>query len=130
MTLRRMEGTTQAKIIPWAAYLLHQFGKWYLMRSAQLARDRGGIAWPTTLHEQSDAPLSESDKVAALAPNRYAKLMFALNLSMVLLKFFQAQLLYDGLASDVPELSALYSVALWILFVMIVEMPRRGLAFG
>ena len=45
--------------------------------------------------------------------------MFALNAGMIVLKGLQAMVFYDGLASDVPEWSALYSVALWILFVIV-----------
>ena len=49
---------------------------------------------------------------------------------MTLLKFVQAQLFYDGLATDVPEFSALYSVALWIMFALVIQMPKRGLVCG
>jgi hypothetical protein len=73
---------------------------------------------------------SAEEKRVAYLPNKYAKWMFGLNMGMTVMKFVQAQIFYDGLASDVPEFSALYSVALWIVFVMIVEMPRRGLVFG
>lgn len=128
---RLVEPSAATKVIPWAAYLIHQFGQWYLLRAAQLARDRGEISWPkagTEALPADNGELSEEERRAAFQPNRYAQCMFALNMSMVFLKFVQSQVFYDGLASDVPEFSALYSVALWVLFAMIIEMPRRGLA--
>lgn len=124
---RLLTPTVGSRFIPWAAYLLHQLGQWWFLRQAQLARDRGEIKW--TLQSELVGK-SREEQARAYAPNKYARNMFALNMGMVLLKFVQSQATYDGLASDVPEFSALYSVALWILFVMIVEMPRRGLVFG
>jgi len=127
---RLVEPSAATRVIPWCAYLTHQLGQWFLLRASQLARDRGEIAWPKagTPALPADGELSAEERRAAFRPNKYARYMFFLNLSMVLLKFFQAQIFYDGLASDVPEFSALYSVALWVLFAMIIEMPRRGLA--
>ena len=74
--------------------------------------------------------MSEAERRAATVPNVYAQRMFGLNVGMVLLKFVQSQLFYSGLASDVPEWTALGSVAVWILFAMVVQMPKRGLFFG
>lgn len=100
------------QVIVWLLYLLHQTGVWFLIRLAKRAKRNGEIAWSPGL------------------PNKYAKMMMVLNLSMVSIKFIHSFILYDGLASMVPEMSALYSVALWIAVYIPLEMPRRGLAFG
>tara|TARA_Y100001968_G_C19379633_1_gene729587 strand:+ start:1175 stop:1474 length:300 start_codon:yes stop_codon:yes gene_type:complete len=42
----------------------------------------------------------------------------------------QTQVYYDGLAQDVPEMTALGSVALMLMIVLALEAPRRGLFFG
>ena len=42
----------------------------------------------------------------------------------------QTQLFYDGLAQDVPELTAQGSVALMLILILILETPRRGLILG
>ena len=115
------------RLLPWIGYLFHQFGQWWFLWKAQRARDRGEISW--TLQKDLVGK-TDVEKRAAYAPNRYAQGMFALNMGMTLLKFLQAQIFYDGLATDVPEFSALYSVALWIFFVLVIEMPRRGLLCG
>ena len=124
---RLVEPVLSSRIVPWVAYGVHQLGQWYFIRQAQLAHDRGEIQWVT---QEQLGKLSGSDRALALTPNKYAKQMFALNVGMVLLKFVQSQLFYSGLASDVPEWTALGSVALWILFAMVVQMPSRGLFFG
>lgn len=56
--------------------------------------------------------------------------MIITNVLFVLLHLFQSHRWYDGLAQDVPELSALGSVALMLMVILILETPRRGLIFG
>lgn len=46
------------------------------------------------------------------------------------LHILQSQLWYDGLARDVPEVTALGSVALMLMVILILETPRRGLILG
>ena len=52
------------------------------------------------------------------------------NLIFVGLHILQTQVYYDGLAQDVPEITALGSVALMLMIVLALEAPRRGLFFG
>ena len=56
--------------------------------------------------------------------------MLAGNGGFVFLHILQTHLFYDGLAQDVPEITALGSVALMLMVVLILETPRRGLALG
>mgnify|MGYP004048364633 FL=1 len=46
------------------------------------------------------------------------------------LHILQTHLYYDGLAQDVPEITALGSVALMLMVILVLEAPRRGLLFG
>eukprot|EP00928_Gymnodinium_smaydae_P027283 TRINITY_DN21143_c0_g1_i2.p1 TRINITY_DN21143_c0_g1~~TRINITY_DN21143_c0_g1_i2.p1 ORF type:complete len:379 (-),score=35.54 TRINITY_DN21143_c0_g1_i2:243-1379(-) len=108
-----------SRVLPWAAYLIHQFGQWLIIWQSQQAKARGEVSW-----EKGD----EGSWPSSI--NKYARRMFVLNMSLVLFKFVNSHVTYDGLASDVPEFSALYSVALWIFFIMVVRIPTRGLVFG
>jgi hypothetical protein len=56
--------------------------------------------------------------------------MIAVNGAFVGLHVIQTRLWYDGLAADVPEMSALGSVALMLMVIIILEAPRRGLILG
>ncbi|KAI9136683.1 hypothetical protein BKA69DRAFT_1033365 [Paraphysoderma sedebokerense] len=56
--------------------------------------------------------------------------MTKVNIAFVLLKMIQSHLFYDGLAVDVPEITALGSVAVMLLIILMLELPRRGLFFG
>ena len=42
----------------------------------------------------------------------------------------QTQVYYDGLAQDVPEITALGSIALMLMIVLALEEPRRGIFFA
>jgi hypothetical protein len=46
------------------------------------------------------------------------------------LHILQTQYFYDGLAADVHEATALGSVALMLMVILVLEAPRRGLIFG
>ena len=56
--------------------------------------------------------------------------MLAVHLLFAFLHWLQTHLYYDGLAADVPELSALGSVALMLMVVLVLDAPRRGLFLG
>jgi hypothetical protein len=91
----------------WSGYLLHQLTIWGVIWKAQST----GLRY-----------------TAALKPiNVFALLATA---GFILLHFAQTHLFYDGLAQDVPEWSAMWSVILLLLVVMLMENRRRGLAFG
>lgn len=91
----------------WAGYVLHQLTIWWLIWKAQSS----GLRYTRELK-----PLNV---VALLATAGF-----------VLLHFVQTQLFYDGLAQDVPEWTAMWSVIVLLLVVMLIENRRRGLAFG
>merc|ERR1712087_540395 len=112
-------------MLPWLLYLTHQFGQWAILRQAQRAKERGEVKWPAKFEGDASAPLTPED----YKPNLYAQRMFALNISMVIIKFIQSRITYDGLANEVPEVTALGSVAIWILFSIVIQMPNRGVFF-
>ena len=56
--------------------------------------------------------------------------MFGLQTTFCLLHTLQTHLFYDALALDVPEITALGSVALMCMIILAFEMPRRGLVWG
>ncbi len=91
----------------WSGYLLHQLTIWWLIWKAQSA----GLAYTRALK-----PL-----------NRVA---LGATAGFVLLHFVQTHLFYDGLAQDVPEWTAMWSVIVLLLVVMLMENRRRGIALG
>jgi hypothetical protein len=91
----------------WGGYLLHQVVIWTLIWRAQQA----GLAYTRTLKPVNIA-------------------MLAATAGFVLLHFAQTQLFYDGLAQDVPEWTAMWSVIVLLLVVVLMENRRRGVAFG
>ncbi|MCP4873607.1 MAG: hypothetical protein GY898_33390 [Proteobacteria bacterium] len=56
--------------------------------------------------------------------------MLAVHAGGIALHTAQTHWLYDGLAQDVPEISALGSVALLLMIVLILENRRRGFVLG
>ena len=98
-------------VTSWLGYILHQFGLFYIMYRAQKVRDAGEINW-------------SDDR------NKYTTIAFAFNMNMAALKFIQSHVFYDGLAASVPEVAAQCSVIFFLIFAVMLEMPRRGLFFG
>ncbi|NND53873.1 MAG: hypothetical protein HKN56_02755 [Gammaproteobacteria bacterium] len=99
--------TAWTRAIAWTCYALHQVGIWYLIYRAQTLRP----GYAKGLH---------TFNVQALA----------LNGGFVLLHIAQTKWTYDALAQDVPELTALLSVALMLFVILIMENDRRGMFFG
>lgn len=91
----------------WGGFALHQLALWLCIYLAQAQRLR---------------------YTAQLKPLNWAAL--GINLLFILLHFVQTQVWYDGLAQDVPEITALGVVAFMLMVIVIMETPRRGLAFG
>jgi hypothetical protein len=56
--------------------------------------------------------------------------MLGVNGIFYILHWIQTQLWYDGLAIAVPEVTSQGSVVLMLVVILILETPRRGLAFG
>jgi hypothetical protein len=106
------ESQAWSRLTAWGGYLLHQLTIWWLIWTAQ--RDIGAAPGP-----------------------RYAARLRPLNVvalgataGFVLLHFAQTHLFYDGLAQDVPEWTAMWSVIGLLLVVILMENRRRGIAFG
>ncbi|MCL4722443.1 MAG: hypothetical protein KJ041_10945, partial [Gammaproteobacteria bacterium] len=57
-------------------------------------------------------------------------LALAANAFFIALHFIQTQVWYDGLAQDVHEATAQWSVIILLVAVLLMENQRRGLAFG
>lgn len=90
----------------WVGYALHNLGAWLLIAAARRTK-------------------------AYSAKMRWFNwAMLSVHLAGFGLHWLQCQLWYDGLAQDVPELSALGSVALMLIVVILLETPRRGFVLG
>lgn len=96
-----------ARFTAWAGYLLHNIIAWVIIFFAQREKPKFG----NNLHWFNWA-------------------MIATHLVFIVLHILQTQLFYDGLAQDVPEVTAQGSVALMLIFIILFETPRRGLIFG
>jgi hypothetical protein len=99
--------STTGRILAWAGYSVHQLGLWTCIYMAQRQRLAYG---------------------AALRPVNWTAL--GVNGGGVLLHYLHTRRYYDGLAADVPEGTALGSVAFMLMLTLVLEAPRRGLAFG
>ena len=91
----------------WGLYLAYQLSIWGLIFYAQKHRPK----YTTGLH-----------KVNLLA--------LGINAVFILLHFAQTHLLYDGLAQDVSIWSSQVSVIILLIWVILIENPRRGMFFG
>jgi hypothetical protein len=96
-----------ARLTAWGGYLLHNLVAWFIIYRARREKPGYGndLRW-------------------------FNWAMIATNTGAILLHILQTQMFFDGLAADVPELSALGSVAVMLMIVIIFETPRRGLIFG
>jgi hypothetical protein len=104
---RLTEPTTLARLTAWGGYILHNLIAWAIIYLARREKPKYGndLRW-------------------------FNWAMIATHIAAVALHVFQSQLWYDGLAQDVPEITALGSVALMLMVILIFETPRRGLIFG
>jgi hypothetical protein len=101
------ERTFAGRLSAWGLYALHQLILWGLIYHAQH-------------HVKQYATGLHTVNVLALATNG----LFAL------LHLAQTHLWYDGLAQDVSIWSSFGSVAFMLIWVLLMEQPRRGLFFG
>lgn len=99
--------TTLAYLTAWLGYALHNIAAWIVIWAARRARPKyqNGFRW-------------------------FNWAMVAVNLVGFALHWIQTQLWYDGLAISVPEVTSQGSVILMLVFILILETPRRGLFFG
>ena len=101
------ERTAMGVFSAWFFYGLHQITMWGLIFYAQRAK-------PTYGHKLHNF-------------NWYA---LGLNGFFCVLHIIQTQLWYDGLAQHVSIWSAQVSVVVMLIWVLLMETPRRGLFFG
>ena len=101
------EPNTAARLTAWAGYLLHNILAWVIIYLAQREKPKFGsnLRW-------------------------FNWAMIGTHLVFVILHIVQSQVFYDGLAQDVPEVTAQGSVALMLMIIILFETPRRGLIFG
>lgn len=91
----------------WGMYLGHQFSIWACIWWAQQTR----LKYKTALH-----------------PINY--LMLAINGLFIILHFLQTYIWYDALAQDTSIWASQGAVVILLVFVLILETPRRGMFFG
>ena len=101
------EPTVWTRATAWAGYLVHQVAIWRLIWLAQQERP----AYTVGLH-------------------RFNVLALGVNALFIALHFFQTLIWYDGLAQDVHEATAQWSVIVLLIAVLLIENQRRGLVFG
>jgi hypothetical protein len=101
------EPNTAARLTAWTGYLLHNIIAWVILFLAQREKPKFG----NNLHWFNWA-------------------MIATHVGFVILHIIQSQVFYDGLAQDVPEVTAQGSVAVMLMIIILFETPRRGLIFG
>ena len=106
-----IEPTAASRVTAWGFYLLHQVSFWALIAWAQRMAGHSRPRYSTSLR---------SVNYLALGVNGF----------FILLHLVQTHVWYDGLAQDVSIWSALGSVALMLVWVLLMENPRRGLFFG
>ena len=106
-----IEPTTASRLTAWGFYLLHQVSFWALIAYAQRTAGRIRPRYSNSLR---------SANYLALGVNGF----------FVALHLVQTHLWYDGLAQDVSIWSALGSVVVMLVWVLLMENPRRGLFFG
>ena len=101
------EPNVTAQLTAWAGYLLHNITAWVILYFAQREKPwfRNHLRW-------------------------FNWAMIATHFIFIILHIVQTQLFYDGLAQDVPEVTAQGSVALMLIIIILFETPRRGLIFG
>jgi hypothetical protein len=102
-----IEPTVWSRATAWGFYGLHQISLWALIYYAQ-----------TRAHKYT----------AGLHPVNMVAL--GVNTFFICLHFVQTHLWYDGLAQDVSIFSSQGSVIVLLVWVLLMETPRRGLFFG
>jgi uncharacterized membrane protein YhdT len=96
-----------AGLSAWGGYLLHNLTVWAIIYLAQREHPKfsNNLRW-------------------------FNWALITTNVAFIILHIVQSQLWFDGLAASVPEITALGSVAVLLMVVIIFETPRRGLIFG
>jgi hypothetical protein len=101
------EPTFWTRATAWGGYLAHQFAFWALIYYAQ-----------TRVKKYADG----MHRINAIA--------LGVNAFFILLHFLQTQFFYDGIAQDVSIWSSQVSVAILLIWVLLMENRRRGMFWG
>lgn len=104
---RLTEPDVGGQVSAWLGYVAHNFFVWFVIAKARASGQRFEASF-----------------------TRFNYLMLWGNGAFIALHLLQTHVFYDGLARDVPEITALGSVALMLIVILYFEAPRRGLAFG
>jgi len=104
---RLTEPTFLSHLTAWVGYSLHNLGAWLILFWA--SRSKPGYSDGFRRHNWA---------------------MLGLHGVFITAHQLQTHYFYDGLAQDVPEITALGSVALMLMVVLLLDAPRRGLFFG
>jgi hypothetical protein len=99
--------TLWSRATAWSFFMAHQIAVWACIWWAQRAK----LTYSSLLH-----------------PINY--LLLGVNGLFIGLHFLQTYIWYDGLAQDTSIYSSQAAVVLLLVFVLIMETPRRGLFFG
>lgn len=104
---RLTEPNAMANLTAWGGYLLHNLLAWAIIYFAQREKPKyaNNLRW-------------------------FNWAMIGITIFFSLLHVVQTQYFYDGLAQSVPEITALGSVAVMLIIIIILETPRRGLILG
>ncbi len=108
-----------SRVSAWGLYIGHQLAIWWLIYSAKSLYSEPGT------DSTASSPVYQS--LGLHKVNLYA---LGVNLVFILLHIAQTKIFYDGLAQDVSNLSAQFSVIILLIMVLLLEHKRRGLFFG
>jgi hypothetical protein len=97
--------------VVWTLYLGHQFSLW------------AAIYWAQTNIVGNKIPPTN-------VLTKYNVAAIVINVLFISLHLLETQLLFDGLAQDVPIWTSQYSVIIMLTVVLVIENPRRGLFLG
>jgi hypothetical protein len=97
--------------LTWGLYLANQISIWAIIYFAQ--KDRYGF-----------------QKTTSLGLRKYTLYALVITIAFVAFHLIQTQLLFDGLAQDVPILTSQGSVIILLAIVIIIENQRRGIFLG
>jgi hypothetical protein len=104
---RLVDPTALSRLTAWVSYVFHNLIVWVIISAAKREKPKysSNLRW-------------------------FNWALIITNLGFVLIHLLQSHIWYDGLAQDVPEITALGSVALMLMVILILETPRRGLILG
>lgn len=109
------EPDNTARAVVWALYAVHQLISFGIIFWAQRMVHSGTESRPQPY-------------TGKLLPINLVAL--SVNALFVLLHLVQTHIWYDGLAQDTHVFSSLASVAILLIWVLMIENPRRGMFFG